>query len=203
MVFFSNSGTEAVEAALKLARLSTGRAGLLALRPLVSRQIARLALGHRQSELPEAVRTAAGRLRQCAVRRSAKRSNANCRTRKYACFIVEPIQAEAGIYVPPRDYLPEAERLCRKYGTLLVVDEVQTGMGRTGDDVRRRLARRAARHHDARQEPRRRVGADRRHDRPPRFVAEGVRRGRSLRTAHFDLWRRQPGLHRRPWRHSA
>jgi acetylornithine/succinyldiaminopimelate/putrescine aminotransferase len=48
-----------------------------------------------------------------------------------AAFVVEPIQGK-GVYIPADGYLPEAQRLCRKYGTLLVCDEVQAGMGRTG-----------------------------------------------------------------------
>src|SRR5260370_1365906 len=47
-------------------------------------------------------------------------------------FIVEPLQGEAGFVVPSDDYLPRAQELCRFYGTLFVLDEVQTGLGRTG-----------------------------------------------------------------------
>jgi ornithine--oxo-acid transaminase len=53
-------------------------------------------------------------------------------TRKFAAYIVEPIQSEGGIRVPDAAYLQQAQELCRKYGTLFVVDEVQTGMYRTG-----------------------------------------------------------------------
>jgi ornithine--oxo-acid transaminase len=53
-------------------------------------------------------------------------------TRKHAAFIVEPIQSEAGIRVPERNYLETAQALCKRHGTLLVLDEVQTGMYRTG-----------------------------------------------------------------------
>lgn len=53
-------------------------------------------------------------------------------TRKFAVFIVEPVQAEAGIRLPENNFLKEAERLCRRYGTLFALDEVQTGMYRTG-----------------------------------------------------------------------
>ena len=53
-------------------------------------------------------------------------------TRKVAAVVLEPIQGEAGIVVPPADYLKGVERLCQYYGTLFVLDEVQTGMGRTG-----------------------------------------------------------------------
>ena len=53
-------------------------------------------------------------------------------TRRYAAFFMEPIQGEGGIRVPPAEYLKQAQDLCRHYGTLLVADEVQTGMFRTG-----------------------------------------------------------------------
>jgi ornithine--oxo-acid transaminase len=49
-----------------------------------------------------------------------------------AAFLVEPVQGEAGIIVPPEGYLTEALRICRKHNVLLIVDEVQTGLGRTG-----------------------------------------------------------------------
>jgi 3-acetyloctanal aminotransferase len=131
MVFFCNSGTEAVEAALKLARLSTGRAGLLHCeRSFHGKSFGSLSITgnpHFQKPfgplLPDCGHVPYADL--AVLERALS-------TRKYACFIVEPIQAEAGIYVPPREYLPEAQRLCRQHGTLLVVDEVQTGLGRTG-----------------------------------------------------------------------
>ena len=53
-------------------------------------------------------------------------------TPETAAFLVEPIQGEAGIIVPPEGYLTEALRICRKHNVLMVVDEVQTGLGRTG-----------------------------------------------------------------------
>jgi ornithine--oxo-acid transaminase len=53
-------------------------------------------------------------------------------SKHYAAFIVEPLQAEGGIHVPTRAYLQQAQELCRRTGTLFVLDEVQTGMYRTG-----------------------------------------------------------------------
>ena len=50
----------------------------------------------------------------------------------FAAFVVEPVQGEAGAVVPPPGYLRKARELCTRYGTLLVADEVQTGLGRTG-----------------------------------------------------------------------
>lgn len=131
MVFFSNSGTEAVEAALKLARLATGRTGLLHCdRSFHGKTLGALSVtGNPRYQKPFAPLVPDCSSVPFADLDALERE---LRSRKYAGFIVEPIQAEAGIYVPPREYLPEAERLCRRYGTLLIVDEVQTGMGRTG-----------------------------------------------------------------------
>jgi acetylornithine/succinyldiaminopimelate/putrescine aminotransferase len=53
-------------------------------------------------------------------------------TKTIAAVVLEPIQAEGGIVLPPADYLVGVQKLCRTYGTLFVLDEVQTGMGRTG-----------------------------------------------------------------------
>ncbi|HXF77513.1 MAG TPA: ornithine--oxo-acid transaminase [Usitatibacter sp.] len=53
-------------------------------------------------------------------------------TPEVAAFLVEPVQGEAGIVVPPEGYLREVQRICRKHNVLMIVDEVQTGLGRTG-----------------------------------------------------------------------
>ena len=59
------------------------------------------------------------------------RWNTRCPSREVAAFIVEPIQGK-GVNMPTDEFLPGAAALCRKYGTLFVADEIQTGMGRTG-----------------------------------------------------------------------
>ena len=59
---------------------------------------------------------------------------------RIACFMVEPIQGEAGVIVPDDDYLPKVSQLCKKHNILLAVDEVQTGFGRTGKNFAHQLS---------------------------------------------------------------
>jgi len=129
--FFSSSGSEGVEAAIKFARAHTRRAGILCAEhafhgltcgalSLMSDEFWREGFG---PLLPETAAIPFGDLG--ALERELK-------TKRFAAFIVEPIQSEAGVRVPHLDYLRDAESLCRRYGTLFVLDEVQTGMYRTG-----------------------------------------------------------------------
>ncbi len=130
--FFCSSGSEGVEAAIKFARAHTKRSGILAAEhafhgltcgalSLMSDSFWREGFGEL---LPDAAFVPFGDLE--ALERSLK-------SKKFAAFIVEPIQSEAGVCVPERDYLRQAESMCRRYGTLFVLDEVQTGMYRTGE----------------------------------------------------------------------
>jgi len=129
-VFFCNSGTEAVEAAIKLARAATGRARLVycdhAFHGLTMGSLSlngdEIFRSGFEPLLPDAARVAFNDL---PALEQVLRSN------DVAAFFVEPIQGK-GVNLPSRDYLAEASRLCRRHGTLLVVDEVQTGIGRTG-----------------------------------------------------------------------
>jgi acetylornithine/succinyldiaminopimelate/putrescine aminotransferase/predicted amino acid dehydrogenase len=131
MVFFCNSGTEAVEAALKLARAATGRADLLYCeRSFHGKSLGSLSV----TGNPTLQRPFGPLLSGCqAVPFGDPRAlESALATRRFAAFVVEPIQGEGGMNVPPEGYLRQAQRLCRAAGTLLVVDEVQTGLGRTG-----------------------------------------------------------------------
>jgi ornithine--oxo-acid transaminase len=129
--FFMSSGSEGVETAIKFARAHTGRVGMLACEgafhgltcgalSLMNGEYWRKGFG---PLLPETAFVPFGDL--AALEKEI-------RTKRYAAFFVEPIQAEGGIRVPDANYLREAQSLCRRYGTLLVADEVQTGMFRTG-----------------------------------------------------------------------
>lgn len=129
--FFCSSGSEGVEAAIKFARAHTRRAGILcaehAFHGLTCGALS-LMSDKFWSEgfgplLPETSAVPFGDLG--ALERELK-------SKRFAAYIVEPIQSEAGVCVPDQDYLRIAESLCRRYGTLFVLDEVQTGMYRTG-----------------------------------------------------------------------
>jgi ornithine--oxo-acid transaminase len=129
-LFFCNSGAEAVEAAMKFSRAATGRTRI------VHCEHAFHGLTY-------------GAMSLCGDRQFRERFGpfvGDCTSvpfddlaaleqalggRDVAAFVVEPIQGK-GVKVPSADYLPEAARLCRDHGTLLVADEIQTGMGRTG-----------------------------------------------------------------------
>ena len=129
-VFFCNSGTEAVESALKFARYATGRAPRHLLRPRLPRADHRLAVHQRLGRVPPRLRpAAAGHLRS----RSATwtRSTPSCRKGDVAALIIEPIQGK-GVHMPPDGFLTAAAKLLHEHGALLICDEVQSGFGRTG-----------------------------------------------------------------------
>jgi putrescine aminotransferase len=132
MVFFANSGAETVEAALKLARIVTGRAGLLHCEgSFHGKSLGALSVtGNPNYQKPFGPLLPNCRAVRFGDLEALERALA---TRQFAAFIVEPIQAEGGMIVPPEGYLREAQELCHATETLLIVDEVQTGLGRTGE----------------------------------------------------------------------
>jgi ornithine--oxo-acid transaminase len=130
-VFFCSSGSESVETAIKFARAKTGRAGLLyndgAFHGLTCGALSMMGDPFWRGKFgPMLEGTQAIPFADLA---SLEKQLA---TREFAAFFMEPIQSEAGIRVPTREYMQAAQALCRKHGTLFVLDEVQTGMYRTG-----------------------------------------------------------------------
>ncbi len=130
-VFFGSSGSEGVEAAIKFARATTGRSGIVYAKSsfhgltngalsLMNDAFWREGFG---PLLPDTFGVPFGDTAALETALASKR---------HAAFIVEPLQAEGGIKVPSRDYLQAAQEACRRTGTLFVLDEVQTGMYRTG-----------------------------------------------------------------------
>ncbi len=130
-VFFGSSGSEGVEAAIKFARAHTGRAGLLS----AQHAFHGLTCGALSLMTDEFWREGFGPLLSDAAAVPFNELDAlekQLASKRFAAFFVEPIQAEGGICVPQSDYLRTAQALCKRYGTLFVLDEVQTGMHRTG-----------------------------------------------------------------------
>jgi ornithine--oxo-acid transaminase len=129
-VFFANSGTESVETSIKFARAATGRAGIV----YCSHAFHGLTYGSLSVIGDEIFRSGFGPLLPGCIevpfndRAALERALSS---KEIAAFIVEPIQGK-GVTVPSDDYLRSALDLCRKYGTLFIADEVQTGLGRTG-----------------------------------------------------------------------
>jgi ornithine--oxo-acid transaminase len=129
-VFFCNSGTEAVEAAIKLVRAATKRAKLI----FCDHAFHGLTVGALSLNGDRMFREGFGPLLADTVRipwNDLPALEAALRGGDVAAFFVEPIQGK-GVNVPSEGYLAAAGRLCRQHGALLVVDEVQTGIGRTG-----------------------------------------------------------------------
>ena len=129
-VFFCQSGAEANEAALKLSR-RTGKVRVVAAQGAFhGRTMGALSLtgqpSKREPFLPLIKGVKHVPYGDIDAMRKAIR-------KKTAMVIIEPIMGEAGVVVPPADYLQELRQLCDKNGSLLVIDAVQTGMGRTGD----------------------------------------------------------------------
>lgn len=131
-VFFCNSGTEAVEGALKLGRAaSPGRTKILYCeRSFHGKSLGSLSVTGREKYqkpfaplLPDCEPVPFGDLETLEQKLKAK---------DVAAFIVEPIQGEGGVVVPPDGYLAGVRELCDRYDSLLIVDEIQTGFGRTG-----------------------------------------------------------------------
>jgi len=130
-VFFCSSGSEGVEAAIKFSRAHTHRNGVIyaegAFHGLTCGALSLMGDPFWRESfgpmLPETEAVPFANLE--ALERKLS-------TRRFAAFIVEPVQGEGGVRVPPPAYLEMAQALCRRYGTLFVVDEVQTGLYRTG-----------------------------------------------------------------------
>ena len=136
-VFFTNSGTEAVEAAFKLARYATKRKHVIAFRGAFhGRTLGSLSLtasrsSHRAHFSPlipdvhHAVYGDTGYLERVLFRHEVA-------PEEVAAIFVEPILGEGGYIVPPAEFLPSLKDLCQRHGILLVLDEIQSGFGRTG-----------------------------------------------------------------------
>lgn len=129
--FFTNSGTEAVEGALKIARAATGR-----------RKVVYCSGAYHGTTMGSLSLMAAGPLRDVfepllpgfvsIPYNDVNRLHETLEGSDVAAFVVEPIPCEGGVLLPSDSFLKDAVRVCRERGTLSVFDEIQTGLGRTG-----------------------------------------------------------------------
>lgn len=131
-VFFASSGAEAVEAAIKLARLNDRGVMIAAECAFHGKTMGALSLTGREAYrrpfeplVPEVERVAYGDAGELAAL-LGRHPHGSC------AVVLEPVQAEAGVIVPPDGYLREVRGLCDRSGALLILDEVQTGLGRLG-----------------------------------------------------------------------
>lgn len=129
--FFCNSGAEAVEGALKLARVATGKTEFIYTEnSFHGKSFGALSVTGRDKYQKPFLPLLPG-TRQVPFG-DVSALDKSLQSKNVAAFIVEPIQGEGGVNVPPDGYLTEARRLCSHYGALLIIDEIQTGLGRTG-----------------------------------------------------------------------
>jgi ornithine--oxo-acid transaminase len=129
-VFFANSGAEAVEAAIKFSRAATGRSGIA----YCSHAFHGLTYGALSLNGDETFRRGFEPLLPdcvCIPFNDLAALEKVLSSRRMAAFIVEPIQGK-GVILPDEGYLKDAQDLCRRYETLFIADEIQTGIGRTG-----------------------------------------------------------------------
>jgi 4-aminobutyrate aminotransferase len=153
-VFFTNSGTETVEAAFKLARFATKRQHVIAFhgafhgRTMGSLSLTASRSSHRahfSPLVPGVHHIPYAFCHRCPYHLTYGSCGIACVTdiekilfrhevapEEVAAIFVEPIQGEGGYIVPPPEYLPMLQDLCRRYGILLIADEIQSGFGRTG-----------------------------------------------------------------------
>lgn len=129
-VFFCNSGTEAVEAALKFARISTGRTNFVAaMRAFHGRTFGSLSATFNK-KYREGFEPLVPGFSHVPYNKIEALENAV--TDETAAVILEVIQGEGGVYPASADYVQAARQICSKSGALLIVDEIQSGFGRTG-----------------------------------------------------------------------
>ncbi len=155
-IYYGNSGAEAVEAALKLARYHTKRQNIIAFfgafhgrtmgalsltasRPQQKRRFAPLVPGVTHVRYPDVYRGCSGGAQDteefalgCARFIEEKLFKTALPPEEVAAIFVEPVQGEGGYVVAPTPFMQELRRICDRHGILLVVDEVQSGIGRTG-----------------------------------------------------------------------
>ena len=212
-IYYGNSGAEAIECALKLARYHTkrqhiiaflgafhgrtmGALSLTASKPQQKRRFSPMVPGVTHVRYPDVYRGCVGGPQDaekfalgCARYIEDKLFKTVLAPEEVAAIFVEPIQGEGGYVIAPTVFMQELRRICDQHGILLVVDEVQSGIGRTGKWFAVEHSGRAARHGLHREGHCFRDAARRDHE-------QGGNHGLGARFARVDFWR-ESGVHRR------
>lgn len=129
--FFTNSGTESVEGALKTARAASGKKVILStIGAFHGKTFGSLSASGRE-KYKKPFEPLLQNFEQIPFG-DTETLEKRLKKKDVAAFIVEPIQGEAGVIVPPLGYLKKVRQICDEYETILIMDEVQTGFGRTG-----------------------------------------------------------------------
>ncbi len=152
-VMFVNSGAEAVENAIKIARYATKRSGIIAFENAFhGRTLLGMSLTSKVKPYkfgmgpfaPEVYRAPFAYCYRCPFDREYPACDTHCAdyleeffvnnvaAEETAAIIIEPVQGEGGFIAPPKEYFTKLRAICDKYGILLIADEIQSGMGRTG-----------------------------------------------------------------------
>ena len=135
--FLTNGGAEAVEMALKLARLATGGKWFIStVNAFHGKSMGAISMGgkaaYREDFIPMIQQVQHVEYGNAEAARAAVK-NLTAVGEKVAGIIVEPIQGEGGVIIPPDGYMTELRAICDEYGCCLIADEIQTGFGRTGE----------------------------------------------------------------------
>jgi acetylornithine/N-succinyldiaminopimelate aminotransferase len=130
-VFFANSGAEANEGAIKLARKYTGRGEIISTNNSFHGRTLATVTATGQNKYKKPFKPLPSGFKH--VDYGDSKAIANAINDNTAAVMVEAIQGEGGVIVPPKNYLKEVEAICRANDVLLILDEVQTGFGRTGE----------------------------------------------------------------------
>ncbi len=130
-VFFANSGAEANEGAIKLARKYTGKGEIIATDNSFHGRTLATVTATGQDKYKEPFKPLPAGFKH--VQFGDIQAMAEAINEETAAIILEPIQGEGGLIVPPEDYLHQVQALCRQKDVLLILDEIQTGFGRTGE----------------------------------------------------------------------
>jgi acetylornithine/succinyldiaminopimelate/putrescine aminotransferase len=128
-VYYLNGGSEAIELAIKLIRRHTGRYKIIACRNAYHGSTLGAESLRSDTDFTRAFLPGIPGIYHIDFNKPEDLEMIDCRT---AGIILEPVQAEAGIHPPVDDYLKEVRKRCNEVGTLMVLDEIQTGFGRTG-----------------------------------------------------------------------